>query len=129
MICIIFIWWNFWKSKKIWGYVSRTVTKPIVDKYDYATLLDNWEVDKSKIIVWINNFVEYSIYNQVAKYDASKEVWEHLARLYTQSNFTKKYKLESSIRAHEYKNMIIQEFYLTTIYLWDQLALTKLAEL
>ncbi|XP_062086978.1 uncharacterized protein LOC133793695 [Humulus lupulus] len=59
-------YWNYvmkknLKGKKMWGYVSGTLVKPTNDKADYATLLDNWEVDNSKIITWINNSIEHSI--------------------------------------------------------------------
>ncbi|XP_062084857.1 uncharacterized protein LOC133790997 [Humulus lupulus] len=127
-------YWNYvmkknLKGKKMWGYVSGTLVKPTNDKADYATLLENWEVDNSKIITWINNSVEHSIGTQLAKYETAKEVWDHLARLYTQSNFAKQYQLESDIRALEQKDMSIQEFYSVMTDLWDQLALTESAEL
>lgn len=62
-------------------------------------------------------------------WEKAKEVWQHLARLYTQSNFSKQYQLESDIRALEQKDMSIQEFYSEMTDLWDQLALTESAEL
>jgi len=65
----------------------------------------------------------------LAKYETGKEVWDHLQWLFTQSNFAKQYQLENDIQALHQKNMIIQEFYSTMKDLWDQLALTKLAEL
>jgi len=120
---------NFLKGKKLWGYVSGIVSKPTNDKVEYEKLLDTWEVDNSKIITWINNSVEHSIGTQLAKYETAKEVWQHLARLYTQSNFAKQYQLESDIRALEQKNMSIQEFYSAMTDLWDQLALTESEEL
>ncbi|KAI3769398.1 hypothetical protein L6452_00500 [Arctium lappa] len=115
---------NFLKGKKMWGYVSGTIVKP-----KEATDLDSWEVDNSKIITWINNSVEHSIGVQLAKYETGKEVWDHLERLYTQSNFAKQYQLEADIRALEQRDMSIQEFYSTMTDLWDQLALTEPAEL
>ena len=65
----------------------------------------------------------------MAKYEITKEVWDHLERLFTQSNFAKQYQLENDIRARHQKNMSIQEFYSAMTDLWDQLALTELAEL
>lgn len=85
----------FLKDKKTWGYVFGTIDKLAIEKVNYATLLDNYEVDSLKIITLINNSIEYLIDTQLAKYNITKEVWEHLARLYTQSNFTKQYQLKS----------------------------------
>ncbi|KAL5767969.1 hypothetical protein ACOSP7_014550 [Xanthoceras sorbifolium] len=83
---------NFLIGKNKWNYISGAYIKPINDKLEnYAQLVENWQVDNSKIIIWINNSVEHSIDIQLAKYDTAKEVWEHLSRLYTQSNFAKKY--------------------------------------
>jgi len=65
----------------------------------------------------------------LAKYKTTKEVWDHLQRLFTQSNFAKQYQLENDIRALHQKNMSIQEFYSAMTDLWDQLALTESAEL
>ena len=82
---------NFLKGKKMWGYVTGDLGKPSDEKAEnYTALLDVWEANNSKIITWINNSVEHSIGMQLAKYDYAKEVWDHLARLYTQSNFAKK---------------------------------------
>jgi hypothetical protein len=91
-----------------------------------VALIDAWEANNAKIIRWNNNSVEYSIGTQLAKYERGKEVWDHLQRLFTQSNFTKQYQLENDIRALHYKNMSIYEFYSTMTDLWNQLALTEL---
>ncbi|KAI9200578.1 hypothetical protein LWI28_010066 [Acer negundo] len=102
----------FLKGKKIWGYVNGILGE-LEDKKteNYADLLDVWEANNSKIITWVNNSVEHSIGTQLAKYETAKEVWDHLAILYTQSNFSKQYQLEYDIRALEQKSMSIQEFY------------------
>ncbi|XP_075473383.1 uncharacterized protein LOC142504394 [Primulina tabacum] len=114
----------------MWGYVTGVRDKPTDQTNpDYAVSLDVWEADNSKIITWINNSVAHSIGAQLAKYETAKEVWDHLARLYTQSNFAKQYQLEIDIRALQQKDMSIQEFYSAMSSLWDQLALTESAEL
>ncbi|XP_055960608.1 uncharacterized protein LOC130015098 [Mercurialis annua] len=121
---------NFLKGKQKWGYISGDFVKPEDGTTaDYVSLLDKWEVANSKIITWINNSVKHSIGTQLVKYETAKEVWDHLSRLYTQSNFAKQYQLESDIRALQQKSMSIQEFYDAMTDLWDQLALTESAEL
>jgi hypothetical protein len=65
----------------------------------------------------------------LAKYETAKEVWDHLQRLFTQSNFAKQYQLENDIRALHQNNMSIQEFYSSMADLWDQFTLTESAEL
>ena len=65
----------------------------------------------------------------MAKYETTKEVLDHLQRLYTQSNFAKQYHLEIDIRALQQRNMSVQEFYSTMIDLWGQLDFTELNEL
>ncbi|KZV56542.1 hypothetical protein F511_16141, partial [Dorcoceras hygrometricum] len=113
---------NFLRGKSMWSYVTGVWVKPIDDTAtDYAVLVDNWEVANS----WINNSVTHSIGIQLAKYETAKEVWDHLARLYTQSNFAKQYQLETDIRALQQNDMSIQEFYSAMSNLWDQLALTE----
>ena len=96
---------------------------------DYATALEVWEVDNSKIITWVNNSVTHSIDAQLEKYDTAKEVWDHLSRLYPQSNFAKQYQDEIDIHALKKNYMSIQDFYSIMITLWDQLALTEPEEL
>ena len=121
---------NFLKGKKMWGYINGDLKKPKNEKAEnYANLLDVWEANNSKIITWINNSIAPSIGMQLEKYKYAKEVWDHLARLYKQSNFTKQNQLECDIRALEQKNISIQEFYSTMIDLWDQLALTESTKL
>jgi hypothetical protein len=66
---------------------------------------------------------------QLAKYETTKEVWDHLQRLFTQSNFAKQYQLENNTRALYHKNMGIQEFYFAMTNFWDQLALIELTKL
>ncbi|GKE23221.1 hypothetical protein Tco_1434733, partial [Tanacetum coccineum] len=88
--------------------LDGTKTKPVDgDGDNYAVLLDTWEVDNSKVITWINNSVTPSIGAQLAKYDSAKAVWDHLARLYTQSNFAKQYQLETDIRSLQQNDMSI----------------------
>ena len=89
---------NFLRGKSMWNYVTGVKNKTTDTKAaDYASLLDVWEADNSKIIMWINNSVTQSIGTQLAKYETAQEVWNHLARLYTQSNFAKQYQLETDI--------------------------------
>ena len=66
---------------------------------------------------------------QLAKYDTTNEVWNHLERLYTQSNFPKQYHLEYDIRALQQNDQSLQDFYAAISDLWDQLALTESKEL
>ncbi|XP_022859302.1 uncharacterized protein LOC111380069 [Olea europaea var. sylvestris] len=113
----------------MWGFISGTSVKPENTNEDYATLIDAWESNNSKIITWINNSVEHSIGRELAKYETAKEVWDHLQRLFTQSNFAKQYQLENDIRALHQNNMSIQEFYSAMTDLWDQLVLTESTEL
>ncbi|XP_062114820.1 uncharacterized protein LOC133827805 [Humulus lupulus] len=120
----------FLKGKLMWGYVSGTSTKPKDDKDEsFPEQLVLWDANNSKIITWINNSVQQSIGIQLAKYETVKEVWEHLERLYTQSNFAKHYQLEIDIRALQQNSMNVQEFYSAMSNLWDQLALTESTEL
>ena len=77
---------NFLKGKKMWRYVSGTVILKN-NKEEDVVLIDIWDANNAKIITWINNSVEHSIGTQLAKYETAKEVWDHLQRLFTQSNF------------------------------------------
>jgi len=83
----------------MWGYVSGAYMIPKNIKEGDVALIDTWEANNTKIITWINNSVEHSIGTQLAKYETTKEVWDHLQRLFTQSNFAKQYQLENDIRA------------------------------
>jgi hypothetical protein len=88
---------NFLKGKKTWGYVSGTyMILKNTEEGDTASI-DAWEANNAKIITWINNSVEYFIGTQLVKYETAKEVWDHLQRLFTQSNFAKQYQLENDI--------------------------------
>ncbi|KAI3493452.1 hypothetical protein L1887_41842 [Cichorium endivia] len=101
---------NFLRGKNMWGIVTGTKGKPRAGVEGYATLLESWETDNSKIITWINNFVVQSIGTQLTNYDTTKE-------------------LEFDIRALQQNSLSIQEFYASISDLWDRLALTEPAEL
>jgi hypothetical protein len=102
---------NFLKGKKMWRYVSGTYVFLKNTEEGDVVLIDIWEANNAKIITWINNSVEHSIGTQLAKYKTTKEIWDHLQRLFTQSNFAKQYQLENDIRALHQKNISIQKFY------------------
>jgi plasmid maintenance system antidote protein VapI len=121
---------NFFIGKDMWGYIDGTSVKPtnIMDA-KYAETLKIWNKSNSKVVTWINNSVSQSIGMQLAKYDTAQEIWDHLKRLYEQSNFAKRYKLESEIRDLKQNNMTIHEFYSAMTNLWDQLALMESPEL
>jgi hypothetical protein len=101
----------------MWEYISGTSMIPRNIDKSYTALIYTWEANNAKIITWINNYVEHFIDTQLIKYKTSKEVWDHLQRLFTQSNFEKQYQLENDIRALHQKNMSIQEFYYAMTYL------------
>lgn len=64
---------NFLKEKRMWSYVSGVLRKLIYDRDEkYVDLLDSSEVNNSKILTWINNFVKHSINIQLAKYETTK---------------------------------------------------------
>ncbi|KAH6834928.1 hypothetical protein C2S53_007300 [Perilla frutescens var. hirtella] len=121
---------NFLMGKKMWGYACGMKSRPIeADNEKYEEQMEVWQVNNSKIITWINNLVDNSIGMQLAKYDTAKQVWDHLERLYIQSNFAKQYQLEMDIRTFQQKDMSIQDFYSAMTNFWDQLAMTESAEL
>jgi hypothetical protein len=100
---------NFFKGKKMWGYVSGTYMIPKNIEEGDVVLIDTWEGNNVKIITWINNSIEHSIGTQLAKYETAKEVLDHLQRLFTQSNFAKHYQLEnmsSSSEEYEYSRVL-----------------------
>ena len=69
---------TFIKGKKLQGYVTGTCVKPKSTDENYVAELDTWEANNSKIITWINNYVEHSIGVRLEKYKTIKEVWDHL---------------------------------------------------
>lgn len=64
-----------------------------------------------------------------AKYETTKEVWDHLNRLYVLSNFAKQYQLEVDMWALQQNMSLFKNFILPCSTFWDQLALTKYVEL
>ena len=58
---------NFHKGKKMWEYVSGTYVIPKNTEEGDVALIDAQEANNTKIITWINNFVEHSISTQLAK--------------------------------------------------------------
>lgn len=89
IIYIGVMWWRiFFCWKHIGDIVTHVMGTPTDEKVGtYGMLLATWKTDISKIINWINNSLGYSIGTQVAKDDTTNEVWYHLDRLYTLSNF------------------------------------------
>ena len=53
-----YLYWSYIKTNFFKG---RTSVKPMNIDKGYTTLIDIWEANKAKIIIWINNFVEHSI--------------------------------------------------------------------
>ena len=68
----------FLKGKRMWGYVTGTYVIPKNTKEGHVVLIDTWEANNAKIITWINNSVEHYIGMQLAKYETTNEVWDHL---------------------------------------------------
>jgi len=69
---------NFFKGKKMRGYVSGTYVIPKNTEEGDVVLIDTWEANNAKIITWINNSVEHFIGTQLAKYETVNKVWDHL---------------------------------------------------
>lgn len=117
-------------GKDVRGYVSGDITKPTnLTDANYNTLIVTWNRNNAKIITWINNSVDLNIGMHLAKFDTCKEVWDYLTTLFSQSNFAKRYKLESDIRDARQGDKDIQQFYSLMTSYWDQLALTEPVDL
>ncbi|XP_028113904.1 uncharacterized protein LOC114311941 [Camellia sinensis] len=117
---------KFLLDKNVWDVVTSDSPMPTdanVEKFQ--DLLSTWQVTNATIITWINNSVDQSIGIHFAKFTTAKQIWDHLSRLYIQSDFAKWYQLEHEICATQQGNKSIQEFYSTMIGLWDQLAFIK----
>jgi hypothetical protein len=69
---------DFFNGKKMWGYVSGTYVIPKNTEEGDVALIDTWEANNAKIITWINNSVEHYIGTQLAKYETTNEVLDHL---------------------------------------------------
>lgn len=92
VLLIIFV------DKNMWGILTCIKGKPVDEKVaGYVALLKSLEINNSKIVTWINNYVIQSIDIKLANYDTTKEIWDHLELSYTQFNFANLYKLESNI--------------------------------
>lgn len=117
---------NFLKGKQMWGYISGVIVAPEAANVES---MEKWDTNNSKIITWINNSVENKIGMQLAKYDTAKQVWDYLERLFVRSNFAIQYQLEADIRSLSQNDRNIQDFYSEITALWDQLAMTEVAEL
>jgi hypothetical protein len=65
---------NFLKSKKMWGYINGTYVIPKNTEEGDVALIDAWEANNAKIIIWINNSAEHFIGIQLTKYKTTKEV-------------------------------------------------------
>ena len=61
----------------------------------------------------------------MAKFNYPKDAWDHLARLYTQSNPARRYQLEWDIKNADQGNDSIHDFFIKMTALWDQLALME----
>lgn len=130
-----YLYWSyvmkkFLKGQRLLGYVYGTSEKP-EDNNDgkYASEIESWEANNAKIITWIHNSVTEDIGIQLAKYETAKEVWNHLKKLYEQSDFATQYHLEIEIRTLKQNDMTIKEYYNAMYVVWNLLALTESAEL
>lgn len=86
---------NFLQVKNVCRIVAGVKGKPLnVTAEKYATLLESQETNNSKIIIEINNSIIQSIGTQLAKYNTTKEVYNHLDKFYTYYNFAQQCQLE-----------------------------------
>lgn len=69
-------------------YVSGPFVKPKITNKVHDTLLDVWKMNNVKITTCVNNSIKHSVGTQLANYETTNNVWNHL-RLFTQSNFPK----------------------------------------
>lgn len=54
-----------------------------------------------RLLLGLISLFDLIIEMQLAKFSISKEVWDHLAKLYTKVNFAKSYQIEMKICAIE----------------------------
>ncbi|XP_068640145.1 uncharacterized protein [Aristolochia californica] len=101
--------------------IDGQIIAPEPTSTDFIKENKKWLTDNAKIITWINNSVDPSISLQLLKYETAKEIWDYLETLYEQTNFAKRYQIETELRSAKQGNRTIQEFYSFMTPLWDQL--------
>lgn len=113
-------------DRKKWGYVFGSVPRPSDPKKEgYEAVCDPWDSDNAQILTWFHNSVEDRIGMMFSKYSTAKEVWAYLLSVYQQSNFAKRYELETALQGARQRDKSIQDFYVEMTGLWDQLALME----
>ncbi|KAG9459132.1 hypothetical protein H6P81_003640 [Aristolochia fimbriata] len=116
---------TFLKGRNLWRYVTGACPLPILAA-DNSNLkaVDDWEVNNSKTMTLLVNFVSPSISFQIGKFDCAHDVWVFLEKRYRGTNFAQKYKLAIDLHAlRQMPNQSISNFYAQMSLLWDQLAI------
>ncbi|XP_028114168.1 uncharacterized protein LOC114312155 [Camellia sinensis] len=117
---------NFLLGRKKWGYVSGSIPRPSDPKQEeYLPSCDTWDCDNAQVLTWFHNSVDDRIGMMFSKYSTAKEVWDYLQSVYHQSNFAKRYELETTIQGARQRDLSIQDFYIEMTGLWDQLVLME----
>ncbi|XP_028093798.1 G-type lectin S-receptor-like serine/threonine-protein kinase At4g27290 [Camellia sinensis] len=78
----------------------------------YRTSCDTWDCDNAQVLTWFHNSMADRIGMMFSKYNTAKEVWDYLLGVYQQSNFAKRYELETAIQNARQRDQTIQDFYI-----------------
>ncbi|CAL5332396.1 unnamed protein product [Camellia sinensis] len=86
---------------------------------EYLLSCDTWDCDNAQVLTRFHNSGDDRIGMMFSKYSTAKEVWDYLQSVYQQSNFAKRYELETAIQGARQRDLSIQDFYIEMTGLWD----------
>lgn len=105
------------KSRRKFGFVDGTITKPTENK----KLLD-WETNNSMLVSWILRTIDSKITSSIPYIEEAKKLWDYLEKRFCVSTGPRIQQLRANIiGCKQTKNMPIEDYYNTLMGFFDDL--------
>ncbi|KAF8377349.1 hypothetical protein HHK36_030726 [Tetracentron sinense] len=111
---------SFLEGRDLWGIIDGTDKMPTTTELKEMA---EWKTKNGKIVTWLLDSVDKSIAVGLTPHRTAKTMWDHLKKIYKQSNEARLYRLEQELTHISQGDRTIQEFYNAIVAIWTEISM------
>lgn len=117
---------NYVEGQGLLGLLGGSDPLPTADSAGSASkpanekAITTWRKNNAKVVTWILNSIDQSISLSLQAYTKGSVMWNHLKKLYHQTNKVRRFYLDTELAKYCKVHRNVQEYYNSFLALWTE---------